>query len=256
MGVFQPLFSAELRENWKAFLDINGLAGHSTTLDGAMIFGAKDLVFALPVLLLLVWFALARWSPYSRWLATRFGADVAERDRWLGQRALLTSFIGVGLALALNILLGTAIYEPRPFISHPSVVHQLVAHAADASFPSDHEAISMAIALALTFYVGWLLIRFARERAGAGQRRNANLEPSRAARLGRVAPALVAAALALVFAVFIGFARVFVGVHYPADIAGGAVCGAIGDGLAFALIPLAQRVYQPIVRVATTLRLA
>jgi undecaprenyl-diphosphatase len=71
-----------------------------------------------------------------------------------------------------------------------------------------------------------------------------------------MAPALGAAALALVFAVFIGFARVFVGVHYPADIAGGAISGAVGDGLAFALIPLTQRLYQPIVRAATALRLA
>ncbi len=256
MSVFQPLFSAELRDNWKAFLSINGLAGHSSALDSAMIFGANDMILALPLLLLLAWFALARWSPYSRWLTTRFGAQVAERDRWLGQRALLTSFIGVGLALALNILLGALIFEPRPFISHPTLVHKLIAHAADASFPSDHEAVSMAIALALTVYFIWLLMRFARERADGGQRRNANLEPPRSAWLGRMAPALVFAALALIFCVYIGFARVFVGVHYPVDIAGGAVCGAVGDALAFGLLPLAQRIYQPIVRLAGTLRLA
>ncbi|HEY7849429.1 MAG TPA: phosphatase PAP2 family protein [Ktedonobacterales bacterium] len=256
MDVFQRLFSAELRDNWKAFLDINGLAGHSATLDRAMVFGANDLLFALPLLVLLVWFALARWSPYSRWLAARFGAGVAERDRWLGQRALLTIFIGVGLALAINLLLGALIFEPRPFISHPGVTHKLIAHAADASFPSDHETVAMAIALALAFYAGWLLIQFGRERAGGGQSRNANLEPGRAARWGRVAPALVAAALGLIFAIIIGFARVFVGVHYPIDIVGGAVCGAVGDALAFALIPLAQLVYQPIVRVASALRLA
>src|SRR6185437_6927995 len=101
MDVFQPLISTELRDNWKAFLDINGLAGHSATLDSAMVFGANDLLFVLPLLVLLVWFALARWSPYSRWLAARFGAGTAERDRWLGQRALLTSVIGIGLALAI-----------------------------------------------------------------------------------------------------------------------------------------------------------
>ncbi len=255
MDVFQPLISTELRDNWKAFLDINGLAGHSATLDRAMVFSANDLLFALPLLLLLVWFALARWSPYSRWLAARFGAGTAERDRWLGQRALLTSVIGVGLALAINILIGAAIVEPRPFISHPRVVHQLIAHAADSAFPSDHETVAMALALALAFYAGWLLIQVRRER-GARQRRNANLEPGRAAQWGRLAPALLAAALGLIFAVVIGFARIFVGVHYPMDIVGGAVCGALGDGLAFALIPLAQMIYQPIVRVAAALRLA
>ncbi len=254
--MFQQLFSVELRDNWKAFLDINQLAGHSTTLDSAMIFGANDLILALPLVLLLVWFTLARWSPYSRWLARRFGADVAARDSWLGQRALLTAFVGVALALCLNILLGTLIFEPRPFISHPSVVHKLIAHAADASFPSDHEAVSMAIAVALIGYAIWLFSRIGRERADASQRRNANLEPTRAERLRRMAPALLGATVALIFAVFIGFARVFVGVHYPVDIAGGAVCGAVGDALAFGLIPLTQRVFQPIVKLAGALRLA
>lgn len=256
MNELQPLVSAGLRDNWKAFLDINSLAGRSATLDSVMIFGANDLLFVLPLLLLVVWFALAKWSPFSRWLAARFGAGVAEGDRWLGQRALLTSFVGVGLALSLNILLGALIFEPRPFISHPTVVHKLIAHPADASFPSDHEAVSMAIALALAIYVFWLLASIARERSGASHYRNANLTPSGAGRLGRAAPALVAATLAVAFAVVIGFSRVFVGVHYPADIVGGAVCGAVGDGVAFALIPLTQRLFQPIVRLATTLRLA
>lgn len=255
MGEFQPFISAEQRENWKVFLKINGLAGHSGPLDQAMIFSANDLILVLPLLLLLVWFALARWSPFSRWLATRFGADTAESDRWLGQRALLTAIVGVAIALSLNILLGALIFEPRPFISHPGLVHRLIAHPADASFPSDHEAVAMAIALTLVFYAIWLVGRFVRERAGS-QRRNANTQPTSAARLGRVTPALLGALLAVAMAVFIGFARVYVGVHYPVDIVGGAVCAAVGDALAFGLLPLTQRIFQPIVRVATALRLA
>ena len=256
MNPFQPLISAELRDNWQAFLDINGLADHSSALDRLMIFGANDLLFLLPLLLLIGWFALASWSPVMRWLAARFGAGAAERDRWLGQRALLTSFVGVALALALNLLLGAAIFEPRPFVSHPSVVHKLIAHPADASFPSDHEAVSMAIALALVVYSLWLLRRILRERAGAGQRRNANLEAPRSALLRRLALPLTLATLAVIFALFIGFARIFVGVHYPVDIAGGAICGLIGDGLAFGLLPLTQRIFAPVVKLAGSLRLA
>src|SRR5512146_1375903 len=236
MDVFQPLVSAELRDNWKGFLDINGLAGHSTTLDRVMVFGANDLIFALPLVLLLIWLILARWSPFSRWLALRLGASAAQRERWLGQRALLSAVVGVALALCLNILLGALIFEPRPFISHPGVAHELIAHAADASFPSDHEAV--AIALTLTIYALWLLRRLRRERSGK----------SADARLGRAAPALVGALLALALAAFIGFARVFVGVHYPIDIVGGAVCAAVGVGLAFGLLPLTERVFQPVVR--------
>ena len=255
MDPFQPLVSTELRDNWKAFLDINGLAGHSATLDRVMVFGANDLILVLPLMLLLVWFALARWSPFSRWLTKRLGAGQAERERWLGQRALLSAVVGVSLALCLNILLGALIFEPRPFISHPGVVHKLIAHAADASFPSDHEAVAMAVALTLVFYAIWLVGRFVRERAGS-QRRSANTQPTSAARLGRVTPALLGALLAVAMAAFIGFARVYVGVHYPVDIVGGAVCAAVGDALAFGLLPLTQRIFQPIVRVATALRLA
>ena len=242
MDPIQPLLSTELRDNWQGFLDINGRAGHSATLDHVMVFGANDLIFALPLVLLLVWFALARWSPFSRWLAKRLGASAAERERWLGQRALLSAVVGVVLALCLNILLGALIFEPRPFISHPGVVHKLIAHAADASFPSDHEAVAMSIALTLVFYVIWLLGRFSRERADA--------------RLGRVAPALLGALVAVAMAVFIGFARVYVGVHYPVDIVGGAICAVVGVALAFGLLPLTGRIFQPFVRLAATLRLA
>lgn len=242
MDPIQPLLSTELHDNWQGFLDINGLAGHSATLDHVMVFGANDLIFALPLVLLLVWFALARWSPFSRWLAKRLGASAAERERWLGQRALLSAVVGVVLALCLNILLGALIFEPRPFISHPGVVHKLIAHAADASFPSDHEAVAMSIALTLVFYVIWLLGRFSRERADA--------------RLGRVAPALLGALVAVAMAVFIGFARVYVGVHYPVDIVGGAICAVVGVALAFGLLPLTGRIFQPFVRLAATLRLA
>jgi undecaprenyl-diphosphatase len=242
MDPIQPLVSTELRDNWQGFLDINGLAGHSATLDHVMVFGANDLIFALPLVLLLVWFVLARWSPFSRWLAKRLGASEAERERWLGQRALLSAVVGVGLALCLNILLGALIFEPRPFISHPSLAHKLIAHAADASFPSDHEAVAMSIALTLVFYVIWLLGRFSRERAGA--------------RLGRVAPALLGALLAVAMAVLIGFARVYVGVHYPIDIVGGAVCAAVGVALAFGLLPLTGRIFQPVVQLAAAVGLA
>lgn len=255
MDPIQPLVSTELRDNWKGFLDINGLAGHSATLDHVMVFGANDLIFALPLVLLLVWFVLARWSPFSRWLEKRLGASEAARERWLGQRALLSAVVGVGLALCLNILLGALIFEPRPFISHPSIVHKLIAHAADASFPSDHEAVAMSIALTLVFYLIWLLGRLARERAGS-QQRNANLQPTGAARLGRVAPALLGALVAVAMAVLIGFARIYVGVHYPIDIVGGAVCAAVGVALAFGLLPLTGRIFQPVVRLAAAVGLA
>lgn len=257
MDGFQAVLSTEMRDNWKVFLDINGMSGHSAPLDSAMIFSANNLLFALPVLLALVWLLLARWSPFARWLARRSDAATAESDRWLGQRALLAGALGAGLSLAITLLLGALVFEPRPFVSHPAAVHKLIAHPADASFPSDHETVAMALALALAFYAIWLIGRIVRERIRSGsQRRNANLDSRRAPWLGRIAPALLAALVALAIAVTIGFARIYVGVHYPVDIAGGALSGLVGDLLAFALMPLAQRLYRPLVRLAGWLRLA
>ncbi|GAC1574283.1 MAG: phosphatase PAP2 family protein [Candidatus Dormibacteria bacterium] len=134
--------------------------------------------------------ALAQWSePFFialvlGWLG--FGLVRAARSerRW-AQAALLAS----GVALAANQLIALAWHRPRPFVAHPGSVHVLLAHTADASFPSDHVAAAMAIAV-----VAWYVHR----------------------RLGLAAVGLTAA---------VGYARVFVGDHYPGDVLGGAVVG-------------------------------
>ena len=52
-----------LQDNWHAFQQINGMAGHQPLLDPLMVFSANNLLFLLPLLLLCFWFAFARWSP-------------------------------------------------------------------------------------------------------------------------------------------------------------------------------------------------
>ncbi|WP_165945150.1 phosphatase PAP2 family protein [Micromonospora sp. KC723] len=99
--------------------------------------------------------------------------------------------VGASLALALGIgqVVGRLAHEPRPFQTH--VVHQLIPHAADASLPSDHATVAFALAFAIWVFLSrpW--------------------------------------GIALtVLATVIGFARVWVGVHYPGDIAAGALIGA------------------------------
>ena len=66
-----------------------------------------------------------------------------------GHTTLLLAVIGGVIALGINILVGNLLFEPRPFVSYPTLVHKLIAHAADASFPSDHAAVSFAIATVL-----------------------------------------------------------------------------------------------------------
>ena len=251
MPELNHLISKELADNWRAFRDINGLAGHNATLDGVMIFSANDLIFFLPLLAVLVWLSVARWSPYLRWMRERFGQTLSARARWIGQRIVMSAALAAAIALGLNIIIGMLIYEPRPFISNPSAVHLLIASPKDAAFPSDHEAVAMSIALALTVGMFWLLLAALREplvgkAAGWSWGRT----------FGYIALPTLFAVLALASAALIGFARVYDGVHYPHDIVGGALCALVGVIVALALLPLLDNLYRPIIRAAEALRLA
>lgn len=93
------------------------------------------------------------------------------------------------LALALNQIINPVVDRPRPFVTLPHVL-QLLPHAADGSFPSDHAMIAGA------FAGGLLMVH---RRWGI---------------------------LAAVLAVFLAFARVYAGVHYPTDVAAGLLIGA------------------------------
>ena len=103
----------------------------------------------------------------------------------------ITALFAAGGALLTNQLILLVWSRPRPFAAHPGTVHTLVARSTDGSFPSDHALASMAIAVVLFhFHRRWGL-------------------------------AAIAAAL------LVCIARVYVGAHYPGDVAGGALIGAI-----------------------------
>jgi len=239
-----------LNDNWHAFKDINGMAGHQPLLDPLMVLSANDLIFLLPLILLCLWFALARWSP----LATNVNSNITpffEYERGLGQRMALLGCGAVAIALAFNITLGHLFFEPRPFVAHPHTVHLLVAHAADASFPSDHEAVAGAVASTLLLY--FLLIALYKVRQ-LHQNTHATL---RALGLSRMVLFVgILTLLALGAMATIGVARVYIGVHYPGDILGGVACGF----LAALLITALRRVLEPIlafiIQVAERLHLA
>ncbi len=230
-----------LQVNWRLFEVLNLPAGHEGALDPLMIFGANDVIALMPLLVLALWFGLARWSPLARLLAAGSGQDKARAE---GQRMALLACVAVGIALALNVAIGHIVREPRPFISHPGVVHQLIAHAADNSFPSDHEAVAGAVTTVLVLYMLAL-----RSTAGAAV-------PQPGTRSAWLALATPLALVALVALVWIGVARIYVGVHYPGDIAAGAGCGLVGGMLATALRPIASSVFDPLIRLAERLRLA
>jgi undecaprenyl-diphosphatase len=146
----------------------------------------------------------------------RWGSGEPERRR----RVLLLSVVAAVLALGVNAVLNAALPRPRPFLVLP--VHLLVmSPPRDSSFPSDHAAVASAIAV--TLLVG----------AGAGW-----------------------GVLGLLGAVIIGVSRVIIGVHYPSDILGGMLVGAVSAGVAlWAEAPL-RPVLDFVIGVARRFRLA
>lgn len=141
--------------------------------------------------------------------------------------------------MTLNILLGHLVREPHPFISHPGLVHQLIPHATDNSFPSDHEAVISAVATALGLYLLFILKAAVQVGADTVRRIRLSLEVRR-----RFVPELAIASGLFVVAVvalgWIGVARVYTGVHYPGDIAVKVLCGFVGSAFAVALRPVVE----------------
>ena len=134
------------------------------------IFAADRLVYALPAMLLLTWI---------------FGARPARHQA-------IEAGVGVCVALVLAQMLGHVWFSPRPFMA--GVGTQLIPHAPDSSFPSDHMTFAWSMA------VGLLL-------GGTT----------------RVTGFVMAA-----MAVAIAWGRVYAGVHWPFDMAGGVLVGTVG----------------------------
>lgn len=183
-------------EEWNRslFLMINGPADPGA----AMLLFAKAcaglLVLAVPLYLVLAWLR---------------GGE--------GRRGpLLEAALASGLGLAISAALGVLWPHPRPFMV--PLGHALMAHAADASFPSDHLTGIWGVAFSL------MLHRKVR-RAGVW--------------------------LALL-GVPVAWARIYLGVHFPLDMAGAALVAVasvlvlhlVVPGLVSLLLPVINAVYR------------
>ncbi|MGH7153559.1 MAG: undecaprenyl-diphosphatase [Acetobacteraceae bacterium] len=125
-------------------------------------------------------------------------------------RGALLAVVGATAAgLGINVLIGLVWFEPRPFMI--GVGHTLLRHAADNSFPSDHA----------TFV--WSL--------GAG------LIATRAAPRWGAAVCL--------YGVGVAWSRVFLGVHFPDDMAASALVALVSGGIARWAAPLPARWLLP-----------
>ncbi len=155
--------------NGSLFDAINDLAGRNGFIDDVMKFSAQYLVYVIIALVVASWFVRG---------ASR------EETRLGVYTAILAAIVSIVIAKVIQHYY----VHPRPFITRSDVV-QLVDHAPDASFPSEHSTGSFALAAGLGLY---------RARWGVAL---------------------------LSLAVLMSFARVFVGIHWPADVAMGAGLG-------------------------------
>ena len=226
-----------LQLNYALFQAINAHAGIHPWLDALMVFCANDLIFCLPLLLLLMWGRPVNWRGQP--LST--GELEMLRER---RAAVLWVIFACLVAYAINLAIEQFIFEPRPFISHH--VNQLVTHPADGSFPSDHTAWAIAVTGMFLFLLWPAWRRAQRLRAESG-------DPDGLKTL--IYPSLITL-LALALGCLIGFARIFVGVHYPSDILGGALDGLIAAIVITLIRYWLSRPTNAVLRFAGNLRLA
>lgn len=183
------------------FLAINQFAGRSPFLDAVEIFLAAYAFLFFGVLLTALWFLPESFEK--------------RRSR---EQCVLNALCALAGAVLTAHFIGDLFYRARPFVEQ--TVTQLIPHALDASFPSDH--VTLAFALIVTLWPvlgrsGWIWTAW----GGA-----------------------------------IGLARIFVGVHYPTDVLGGAVLGAAWGTLVLTLSPWLTRFETPLLELLARWQLA
>jgi undecaprenyl-diphosphatase len=138
--------------------------------------------------------------------------------RGLERRAVLFALLVASIGLGLNQLIGLLWARPRPGATH--VVTQLLGASTDPSFPSDHATLAFGLAIPLLLILRWQGLVFF---AGA---------------------------------LLLGFARVYIGRHYPGDVLGSAVIEAVIAVTIWRLRARLEWLLVPAFRVLAGLRLA
>jgi undecaprenyl-diphosphatase len=148
------------------------------------------------------------------WFGTR---DLARRE--INQRAVLVAAISIGLTNLLVFISNQLYFRTRPFDLLPVYdVNLLFYRPTDPSFPSNLAAVLFAIAIPI----------FIKNKSWG--------------------------TVLLVIATLASFGRVYMGIHYPFDILGGAAVGALGSllamGTAWLITPLINLIMKFLRRIS------
>lgn len=163
--------------NISAFLFINQYAGINSLLDAILITAAKAMPYAFIMVLIYLWFSSS-----------------VER-----KRSSFNAGLSVLLGLLTSYIISIFYYHSRPFVDQLGT--QLIEHAPDSSFPSDHTTFIFCIAIMLLFNKSTRTI----------------------------------GSVLSVFSCISGVARVFGGVHYPLDIVGAILVALFSSVVVFSL---------------------
>jgi undecaprenyl-diphosphatase len=150
------------------------------------------------------------------WFGTR---DAAMRQ--INQQAVFTAAISIGLTSLLVVICNQFYFRARPFAElPPGSVHLLFYRPTDSSFPSNLAAVLFAIAVP---------VFIKNKRYGI---------------------------ILLAIAILSSFGRVYIGIHYPLDVLGGAAFGIAGTLLAFGIMRLISPLSKFLLRLLRKLYLA
>jgi undecaprenyl-diphosphatase len=164
--------------NVDVFRAINDIGKEHTSLDPIAIFMADYMIFVLALGMLVYWFTQTN------------------KNRMM----VIQAGVAFVLAEVLGKIAGTMYYHNQPFTELPHV-NQLIAHAVNNAFPSDHSILFFSVCFS------FLLVR---KKEGW---------------------------LWLVFACIVGVSRIWVGVHYPGDVLTGALIGIVAALVAYWIVP-------------------
>ncbi|MDA8075636.1 MAG: phosphatase PAP2 family protein [Actinomycetota bacterium] len=208
--------------NTSLYLDLNRVSRQTPWAHGFMHAYALWLGLTLMAALFLVAYALAWWRGDVRAAALLFVGGV-----------------GTLVALGLNQLVGHAAGELRPYDTYRHAL-VLVAKAHDFAFPSDHATVAGALFVSIL-----LVVRPAGSRSPGRAGGGHHTPASRPRTKGSM---VLLAAVAAVVCLFLLFARVYVGAHYPGDVVAGVLLGGVVVLLVSAMRPLAYWVADAVAR--------